>query len=93
MEGMSMLFATDGERASDIAGSIIPIVNEYPDVFPPELPGLPQKREIEFCNDLVPEATPILIVPYRIVSVELAELRTQLDDLLDKGFIRSSTSS
>ena len=66
--------------------------SEFLDVFPPELPGLPPEREIEFCIDLIPGTSPVSITPYRMAPAELAELRTQLDDLLDKGFIRPSTS-
>ena len=92
VEGMGMLFALDGERGGESADSFIPVVSEFLDVFPPELPGLPPEREIEFCIDLIPGTSPVSITPYRMAPAELAELRTQLDDLLDKGFIRPSTS-
>ncbi|XP_057416627.1 uncharacterized protein LOC130711144 [Lotus japonicus] len=68
------------------------IVCEFPDVFPEELPGLPPDREIEFSIDLVPGTQPISIPPYRMAPAELKELREQLQDLLDKGFIRPSSS-
>ena len=68
------------------------VVEEFPDVFPKELPGLPLDREIEFCINLIPGAQPDSIQPYRMAPAELAELRKQLDELLKKGFIRSSTS-
>ena len=86
-----MLFALDGERRGESADSLIPVVSEFLDVFPPELPGFPPEQEIELCNDLIPRTSHVTIAPYRIVPSELAELRTQLDDLLHKGFIRSST--
>ncbi|XP_073219602.1 uncharacterized protein [Cicer arietinum] len=70
----------------------ISIACEFPDVFPKELPGLPPDREIEFSIDLVPNTHPISIPPYRMAPAELKELREHLQDLLDKGFIRPSSS-
>lgn len=70
----------------------VPIVNEFPEVFPEELPGIPPEREIEFCIDLLPGTQPISIPPYRMAPIELKELKGQLQDLLEKGFIRPSTS-
>ena len=60
--------------------------------FPEELPGLPPEREIEFCIDIVPGTDPISMPPYRMAPAELKELNEQLKELLDKGFIRPSTS-
>ena len=70
----------------------IPIVKEFPDVFPEELPGLPPDREIEFSIELLPGTGPISKAPYRMAPAELKELKLQLQDLLDKGFIRPSVS-
>ncbi|XP_055959732.1 uncharacterized protein LOC126656815 [Mercurialis annua] len=70
----------------------VPIVNEFTDVFPEELPGLPPDRDIEFCIDVVPGTGPISIPPYRMAPAELKELKEQLQELLDSGFIRPSTS-
>ena len=70
----------------------VPVVCEYPDVFPEELPGIPLDREVEFGIDLLPGTQPISIPPYRMATAELNELREQLKDLLDKGFIRPSCS-
>ncbi|XP_043805308.1 uncharacterized protein LOC110608243 [Manihot esculenta] len=70
----------------------IPVVNEFPDVFPEELPGLPPDREIEFSIDLNPGTAPISMAPYRMAPIELKELKAQLQELLDKGFIRPSVS-
>ncbi|KAK4258952.1 hypothetical protein QN277_005343 [Acacia crassicarpa] len=70
----------------------IEIVNEFPDVFPKELSGLPPEREVEFSIDLVPGTEPISKAPYRMASAELAELKKQLEELLEKGFIRPSVS-
>ncbi|PKA63350.1 hypothetical protein AXF42_Ash005245 [Apostasia shenzhenica] len=62
----------------------IPVVNEYSDVFPKDLSGLPPDREIEFTIDIIPGTEPISKVPYRMATTELHELKTQLQDLLDK---------
>ena len=69
-----------------------PIVCDFPDVFPDELPGLPPVREIEFKIDLIPGTNPISIPPYRLAPAELEELRKQIDELKEKGFIRDSSS-
>ena len=65
---------------------------EFPDVFPDNLPRLPLDREVEFSIDLLPSATPISKAPYRMAPTELRELKEQLEELLDKGFIRPSAS-
>ena len=70
----------------------IPAAREFPDVFPDEIPGMPPLREVEFCIDLTPGATPISKAPYRIALAELKELKAQLKELLEKGYIRPSTS-
>jgi hypothetical protein len=70
----------------------IPVVCEYPDVFLDELLGMPPDRDIEFAIELQPVTAPISKRPYRMPPVELAELKKQLQELLDKGFIRPSTS-
>jgi hypothetical protein len=71
----------------------IPIVCEYLDVFPDELPGMPPDRDIEFAIELQLGTAPISKRPYRMPPTELAELKKQLQELLDKGFIRPSTLS
>ena len=70
----------------------IPVVCEFPDVFPEEIPGLPPVREIDFTIELLPGTAPISKAPYRMAPAELKELKSQLGDLLDKGFIRPSVS-
>jgi len=67
-------------------------VREFPDVFPEDLPGLPPYREIELAIDVLPGTDPISIPPYRMAPAELRELKGQLQDLLDKGFIQPSMS-
>src|SRR5438477_1735013 len=71
----------------------IPVVNEYPDVFPKELPGLPPVRAVEFSIELLPGTAPVFHRPYRMSQNDLAEMKVQLQELLDKGFIRPSSSS
>jgi hypothetical protein len=70
----------------------IPIVCEYPDVFPDELPGMPPDRDVEFVIELKPGTAPISKQPYHMPPEELAELKNQLQELLDKGHIRPSSS-
>ncbi|KAG8485863.1 hypothetical protein CXB51_019210 [Gossypium anomalum] len=70
----------------------VPVVCDYPDVFPEELSGLPPVREVEFGIELVPGTTPISTAPYRMAPTELKELKTQLQELMDRGFARPSFS-
>jgi hypothetical protein len=70
----------------------IPVVCEYADAFLDELPGMPLDRNIEFAIELQPGTSPISKRPYRKPPTELAELKKQLQELMDKGFIRPSTS-
>ncbi|XP_042386709.1 uncharacterized protein LOC121978427 [Zingiber officinale] len=74
-------------QLSDVA-----IVREFPDVFPDGFPGLPPKRQVEFTIELVPRTAPVSKTPYRMAPKELEELKTQLQELLDRGFIRPSVS-
>jgi hypothetical protein len=67
-------------------------VSEYPDVFPEQLPGMPPDREIEFVIESVHGNAPIFKRPYRMAANQLAELKEQLQELLDKGYIRPSAS-
>ncbi len=70
----------------------IPVVSEFREVFPNDLPGMPLDRDIDFCIDLEPGTRPISIPPYRMAPAELRELKAQIQELLDKGFIRPSAS-
>ena len=65
----------------------IPVVNEFIDVFPDEIPGMPPTRDFEFTIDLIPGAGPISNAPYRIALAEMEELRKQVEELLEKGYI------
>jgi hypothetical protein len=67
-------------------------VSKYPDIFSKELPGMPPDREIKFVIKLVSGTVPIFKRPYRIAANQLAELKKQLQELLDKGYIRTSAS-
>src|SRR5204862_903566 len=69
------------------------VANEYPDVFPEELPGLPPQRAVEFSIELLPGIAPVFRRPYRMSQHDLAEMKVQLRELLDKGLIPPSSSS
>ncbi|KAL0427186.1 UNVERIFIED_CONTAM: Transposon Ty3-I Gag-Pol polyprotein [Sesamum latifolium] len=69
----------------------VPVVREFPDVFPEELPGLPPHREVDFEIETIPGAAPISIAPYRMAPSELKELKKQLEELLDKGQLNRIT--
>ncbi|GAU50224.1 hypothetical protein TSUD_141520 [Trifolium subterraneum] len=86
----SIMFTISSE--SSLSPNDIPIVREYLDVFPEEINSLPPKREIEFSIDLVPGSQPISVAPYRMSPLELRELKSQLEELLQKHFIRPSVS-
>ncbi|GKC03152.1 putative reverse transcriptase domain-containing protein, partial [Tanacetum coccineum] len=70
----------------------VPIIRDFPDVFPEDLPGLPPTRQGEFQIDLIPGAAPVARAPYRLAPSEMKELSEQLKELFDKGFIRPSSS-
>ncbi|GJR46749.1 putative reverse transcriptase domain-containing protein [Tanacetum coccineum] len=78
---------SDEKRLEDI-----PVVKEFLDVFPEDLPGLPPVRQVEFQIDLIPGAAPVARTPYRLAPSEMQELSNQLQELADRGFIRPSTS-
>jgi hypothetical protein len=73
-------------------GSEVPVVNEFPDVFPEELPGMPPDRDTEFLIELMPGITPIYKTHYRMATPELADLKEHIKELLEKGFIRPTSS-
>ncbi|GJR25600.1 putative reverse transcriptase domain-containing protein [Tanacetum coccineum] len=70
----------------------VPILLDFPKVFPEDLPGLPPTRQVEFRIDLVPGVAPVARAPYRLVPSGMKELSEQLKELSDKGFIRPSSS-
>ncbi|GJV85057.1 putative reverse transcriptase domain-containing protein [Tanacetum coccineum] len=71
----------------------VPVIRDFPEVFPDDLPRLPPPRKVEFRIDLVPKAAPIAHAPYRLAPSEMRELLEQLRELLEKGFIRPISSS
>ncbi|XP_017412935.1 uncharacterized protein LOC108324500 [Vigna angularis] len=87
-----MVIAHDKTKGSEQHTMVISVVEEYADVFLDEIPGLPPTREVEFSIDLIPGAGPIFIAPYSMTPVELAELKKQIEELLEKQFIRPSVS-
>ncbi|KAA0036588.1 ty3-gypsy retrotransposon protein [Cucumis melo var. makuwa] len=92
---VSFKFKGEGSRSLpqvDVSLTSEPVVRDYPDVFPEELPGLPLHREVEFAIELEPGTVLISRAPYRMAPAELKELKMQLQELLDKGFIRPSVS-
>ncbi|GJY96852.1 putative reverse transcriptase domain-containing protein [Tanacetum coccineum] len=70
----------------------VPVIRNFPEVFPDDFPGLPPPRQVEFRIDLVPGAVPVARAPYHLTPSELKELSDQLKELLEKGFIRPSSS-
>nr|GEU65536.1 putative reverse transcriptase domain-containing protein [Tanacetum cinerariifolium] len=79
---------SNGKRLEDV-----PVVREFLEVFPEDLPGIPLTRQVEFRIDLVPGAAPVAREPYRLAPSKMKELADQLQELTDKGFIRPSSSS
>nr|GFB87430.1 putative reverse transcriptase domain-containing protein [Tanacetum cinerariifolium] len=70
----------------------MPVICDFPEVFPNDLPGLPPRRQVEFKIELMPGAAPVARAPYRLAPSELKELSDQLKELSEKGFIRPSSS-
>nr|GFD08529.1 putative reverse transcriptase domain-containing protein [Tanacetum cinerariifolium] len=70
----------------------VPVICDFPKVFPEDLPGLPPPRQVKFRIDLIPSATPMARAPYQLAPSELKELSEQLKELSEKGFIRPSSS-
>ena len=86
-----LAYVIDTVKARPSVSDIL-TVSDFPDVFPEEFLGLPPQREIEFAIDVVPGATLASITPYRMAPLELKELKLQLQELLEKGFIQPSVS-
>ncbi|GKD21180.1 putative reverse transcriptase domain-containing protein, partial [Tanacetum coccineum] len=78
---------SEGKKLKDV-----PIVRDFPEVFPEDLSGLPPARPVEFQIDLILGAAPVARAPYRLTPSEMKELSKQLQELSDKGFIRPSSS-
>ncbi|XP_042979945.1 uncharacterized protein LOC122310129 [Carya illinoinensis] len=88
----AFLLITIEETTKTIGIQGIPVVEDFSEVFVDELPGLPPDREVEFQIELEPATTPTHKAPYRMAPTELNELKLQLEELLEKGFIRPSSS-
>nr|GEV50378.1 putative reverse transcriptase domain-containing protein [Tanacetum cinerariifolium] len=82
----------DEDKSEEKRLEDVPIVREFPEVFPKDLPGLPPARQVEFQINLVPGAARVARSRYRLAPAEMQELSTQLQELSDKGFIRPSSS-
>ena len=85
-------YVMDAREKGKVTVDDVLVVREYPDVFPEDFPGIPPERQVEFKIDLVPGATLIPKAPYRLALPQMQKLSTQLHELLDKVFIRSSNS-
>jgi hypothetical protein len=90
LEGACQHLSVYGKEANLIEDTRI--VFEFPDVFPEELPGMPPERKVEFAIELILGTAPISKRAYRVSGPELVELKKQIDELLEKGYIRPSTS-
>nr|GFD17567.1 putative reverse transcriptase domain, aspartic peptidase domain protein [Tanacetum cinerariifolium] len=92
-DGCEGFLATIHDTTSDVPSiHDQPIVSEFPDVFLDELPGIPPVHEVEFNIKLILRAEPISKALYRMAPIELKELKDQLHELLERGFIRPSVS-
>ncbi|GKA93331.1 putative reverse transcriptase domain-containing protein [Tanacetum coccineum] len=85
--GNEILIVREEKRLKDV-----PVVSDFPEVFPEDFSGIPPTRQVEFQIDLVPGAAPVVRMPYRLAPSEKKELFDQLQELSDKGFIRTSSS-
>ncbi|GKG21912.1 hypothetical protein Tco_0384507, partial [Tanacetum coccineum] len=70
----------------------VPVIRDFPEAFPKELPGLPPPRQVEFCIDLIPGSAPVAREPNHLAPSKMNELSKQLQELSEKGFIRPSSS-
>ena len=84
-------FVLDSKRGQIELENILD-VKDFSDVFLEELPGIPPERELDLSIEILPRTTPTSRAPYRMAPTELKELKIQLQELLDKGFIRPSVS-
>ena len=81
-----------GEEKEESKIEDVAVVRDFLDVFPEVLPGSPPNRQLEFTIDLEPGAAPVSKAPYRMAPKELEELKIQLQELMDLGFVRPSVS-
>ncbi|XP_050895286.1 uncharacterized protein LOC127101902 [Lathyrus oleraceus] len=83
----SVLLVLTKESSDNLSVTQIPIVCEFPKVFPEDVTSFPPEREVELSIDLIPGTAPISVSPYRMELLELGELKEQLEELLTKHFI------
>nr|GEZ07594.1 putative reverse transcriptase domain-containing protein [Tanacetum cinerariifolium] len=83
----------DKDQGPNVVMEDVPVIRDFPEVFPDDFPGLPPPRQLEFRIDLVPGAAPVARAPYRLAPSEMKELAKQLQELSEKGFMRSSVYS
>ena len=86
-----MALVLDSKRGQIELENIL-VVKDFSDVFPKELPGIPPEREVDLSIEILAGTTPTSRAPYKMAPTELKELKIQLQELLDKGFIRPSVS-
>ncbi|KAF5789771.1 putative nucleotidyltransferase, Ribonuclease H [Helianthus annuus] len=89
---LANIVVAEEDKKKKVEVKDVPVVREFPQVFPDDLPGLPPSCDIDFRIDLIPGANPVAKAPYRLAPSEMRELSNQLQELLEKGFIRPSTS-
>jgi hypothetical protein len=77
---------------NSVRDDFLPIVRDFPDVFPEVIESLPPKREVEFSIELIPGARSVSKAPYRMAPLELVEVKRQIEELMQKKFIRPSAS-
>nr|GEX22286.1 putative reverse transcriptase domain-containing protein [Tanacetum cinerariifolium] len=92
IDGETLIIRVVQKKSDEKRLEDIPVVKEFLDIFPEDLPGLPPIRQVEFQIDLIPRTTPVARAPYRLAPLEMQEPSNQLQDLIDRGFIRPSTS-
>ncbi|GKF35214.1 putative reverse transcriptase domain-containing protein [Tanacetum coccineum] len=92
IDGKTLIIRVIEKKLDEKRQEDIPVVREFSEVFPEDLPGLPPVRQVEFQIDLIPRATPVARAPYRLAPSEMPELINQLQVLVDRGFIQPSTS-
>nr|GEY09317.1 putative reverse transcriptase domain-containing protein [Tanacetum cinerariifolium] len=92
IDGETLIIQVMEKKSDEKQLEDIPVVREFLEVFPKDLPGLPLVRKVEFQIDLIPGVAPVAQAPYRLAPSEMQELSNQLQELADRGFIRPSTS-
>nr|GEY52828.1 reverse transcriptase domain-containing protein [Tanacetum cinerariifolium] len=91
IDGETLIIRVMEKKSDEKRLKDIPVVKEFPDVFPEDLPILPSVRQVEFQINLIPGTTPVARAPYRLAPSEMQELSNQLQELIDRGFIRSTS--